>query len=294
MMSGEQAVWTIGRLLDWTREHLQRCAVDQPRLTTELLLAHALNCSRVELYTRYHEVPTVEQRASFKASIQAAARHTPVAYVVGQKEFYSLLLRVTPAVLIPRPETEVLVERVIRHCEAFEGHRVRILDLGTGCGNIGLALCKYVPGAEVFGSDICTDALAVAADNAVRLGLADRFATRHADGLNMDLPDIDVLVSNPPYVGTDRADVELAENVRRHEPHLALFAGPDGLAFYRRIAQESPAVLAPRSSIFVEIGYGQQEAVRDIMTAQNTFEFVESWRDYNEGHIRVMHFHRAQ
>ncbi len=296
-VTSESGEWTINRLIEWTINHFAEAGVDAPRLAAELLLAHAIGCRRIELYTRFDAVPSAEELSTFRANVVQAAEHCPIAYLIGKKEFYSLEFEVTPAVLIPRPCTEVLVEQISRHCKSLEWERIDILDLGTGSGCIGVTLCRHLENAFVVGSDISEEALEVAGRNAEKLGSRERFRTVRADGF--DLPadlvptnGFDVLASNPPYVAS--ADAEsLAPSVRDHEPHVALFGDCDGLEFFRRISTSAEKILAPAGSIFVEIGYDQHERVIEIMGAGG-YRHVESWRDYDSGHLRVIHFDRTE
>ncbi|HEY3244711.1 MAG TPA: peptide chain release factor N(5)-glutamine methyltransferase [Phycisphaerae bacterium] len=310
------AEWTIGRLLAWTREHLGKAGVEEPRLAAEVLLAHALGRRRIDLYTRFEAVPEPQQLGKYRELVKLAAQHTPIAYLVGRREFYSLDFEVTPDVLIPRPETELLVERVIQHAGARgEGEAPaepsfpqRILDLGTGSGCIVLAILKHLPSALAVASDRSAAALAVARRNAERLGLADRVRFVEADGLNLPAaagPErgFDVLVSNPPYIPAGEW-AHLPRSVREHEPRAALVGGADGLDFYRLIARDAPARLAPHAAIFVEIGAEQAEAVASIFQHAGQFESAGAWRDPGHsrpragcvpddrvtGHVRVMGF----
>lgn len=295
-MPSESEEWTIGRLMECSTAYFSDLDVDAPRLAAELLLASALGCERIQLYTRFEAVPKPEQLSAFWEQVRQAAQQRPIAYLVGKKEFYSLEFEVTPAVLIPRPATEVLVEQAIRHCRSLEQERVDVLDLGTGSGCIGVTLCRHLEHARVIGSDISDAALQVARRNAERLDALERFRTVQADGF--DLPaaamppaGFDVLVSNPPYVAIDDADA-LSATVREQEPHEALFAGHDGLDFYRLIADSAAGILKPSASIFVEIGYDQHDRVVEIMTAAGGHRHVESWRDFDSGHLRVIRFDR--
>ena len=294
-VTSESGEWTISRLIEWTINHFTEADIDAPRLAAELLLAHAIGCQRIELYTRFDVVPSADDLSTFRANVIQAAKHSPIAYLIGKKEFYSLEFEVTPAVLIPRPSTELLVEQVGRHCKSLERERIDILDLGTGSGCVGATLCRHLENAFVVGSDISEEALKVAGRNCEKLGLQERFRTVRADGL--DLPadvvptnGFDVLASNPPYVAS--ADAESLEPaVRDHEPHIALFGDRDGLEFFRRIAASASKILAPAGSVFVEIGYDQHDRVLEIMAAGG-YRHVESWRDYDTGHLRVIHFDR--
>jgi release factor glutamine methyltransferase len=261
------APWTVGRLLAWTRAHLDTHGIDEPRLSAELLLARALGCRRIELYTRFDQVPTDAQRAGFRELVRAAAGHRPIAYLVGVKEFYSLEFIVTPDVLIPRPETELLVERALAWCRQNPRERIDLLDIGTGSGCIAIAVARRVPALQAVATDSSPAALAVAAENARRHGAAGiRFV--EADLLDLPaeaVPDggFDIILSNPPYVAESDA-AALPEDVRRHEPAAALFAGPDGLAAFRGIAAGVRRLLRPGGLLAVEVGAGQADGVAAI------------------------------
>ncbi|MCH8854004.1 MAG: peptide chain release factor N(5)-glutamine methyltransferase, partial [Planctomycetes bacterium] len=179
-MTSESEPWTIGRLIEWTANFLKDSGVDAPRLATELLLADTLGCERIQLYARFDTTPSSDQLTAFRQNVRQAAKHHPIAYLLGKKDFFSLEFEVTPAVLIPRPATEVLVEQVIQHCRSLEQDRIDILDLGTGSGCVGLALCRHLENAQVVGSDISHAALLVASRNAERLDSLERFKTLQA------------------------------------------------------------------------------------------------------------------
>src|SRR5262245_40238915 len=146
--------WTIGRLLSWTREHFEAKGVDDPRLSAELLLAEALGCKKIELYTRFEQEPKPDQLARFREFVRQATAHSPVSYLIGRKEFYSLEFAVTPDVLIPRPETETLVERALAFCKTLTSDVVNIFDMGTGSGCVAVAIAKFEPRARIVASDI--------------------------------------------------------------------------------------------------------------------------------------------
>ncbi len=290
--------WTIGRLLQWSKEYLQSKRVESPRLSVELLLAHALHCKKIDLYLRIERVPTEEERGEFRELLLRAAEHAPIAHLIGKKEFYSIEFEVSPAVLIPRPETELLVEKVIQHVRALPQLHVAVLDLGTGSGCVGLALCRHLPQVRVTGTDVSEEALAVARSNAERLGLNERFVAVGVDGFDFPPESIptggwDMLVSNPPYVAENETS-GLDENVRRYEPSAALFGGMDGLKFYRLMADRAETVLKPRASVWVEIGAGQHESVVKLMTESGRYKHVETFKDLNEGHSRVVRFDRIE
>ncbi len=263
--------WTVGRLLDWTKQHFNDKHVDEPRLCAEILLAESLGCRRIDLYARYGEEPTAEQRAKFRGFVKEAAEHRPIAYLVGHKEFYSLDFEVTPDVLIPRPETEMIVERALAWCKTHPAEHYDILDLGTGSGCIAITIAKRLPAAYLVGTDISAAVIEVAQRNADKHGVTDRVRFVEADML--DLPDgaapprgFDLVLSNPPYVAEHERE-SLPANVRDYEPHVALFSGESGTDSYQRIAAGIRNVLRPGGSLIVEIGHTQADAVEAIMTS---------------------------
>ena len=232
---------------------------DTPRLDGELLMAHALGVTRSELLLRHMSGMAPDAFAPLLARRQ---HHEPVAYILGQQEFYGLTFRVTPDVLIPRGDSEVLAEAALK---ARPGAR-RVLDCGTGSGALLLAVLAHLPGATGVGIDRSAAALAIAAENAARLGLSERAAMLRADweedGWTSGLGGpFELILANPPYVETDAA---LAPSVRDYEPAGALFAGSDGLAAYRILLPQLPALLASGGAALVEIGAAQAEAVGEI------------------------------
>lgn len=292
-MGGASDQWTIGRLLDWTRQHLAEKDVDQPRLCAELLLAHALGCKKIDLYARFEHVPDEQQRAALRDLVRQAAKRVPIAYLTGKKEFFSLDFEVTPAVLIPRPETELLVEEVISYCRPGNRQSWNILELGTGSGCIAVAAARYVTNARIVASDISAEALAVAGRNAERHGVADRVKLIEADGLELPaevIPDggFDMIVSNPPYVSTEQVEL-LEPEVARYEPRVALVAGAEGLVFYRLLAGGGAKLLWPGGAVLVEVGCGQHEQVARIFAESERFELVKVRTDL-AGIERLMHF----
>jgi len=273
-------VWTIRALLTWTTEFLTKkgAAAATARLESQLLLAHALRCKKVDLLVRYDEVPRDDQRAAFRELFKRRLEGFPVAYLVGSREFYLLEFEVTPAVLVPRPETETLV------AEALERLKSRttpmVLDLCTGSGCIAISIAHQKTDARVTATDVSPDALDVAKRNARRHGVEPRMHFRQGD-LFAALPAgslFDAIVSNPPYV-TPGELATLAPDVREHEPRLALDGGPDGLAFYRRIAAEAEKYLAPGGFVLLEIGSTQEEAVKALLAEQPGLEVGKTLKD---------------
>jgi release factor glutamine methyltransferase len=232
---------------------------DTPRLDAELLMAEALGVSRSDLLLRHMHGGVPE---SFAALLERRRRHEPIAYILGRQEFFGLELRVSPAVLIPRGDSEVLVEAAL----AARPDARRVLDCGTGSGALLLAVLNRLTAAQGIGIDRSDAALAVARDNAARLGLGERAGMVLADwdeaGWTEAVGDaFDLILANPPYV---EAEADLAASVHAHEPHGALFAGPEGLGAYRSLVPQLPALLTPGGIALVEIGATQAEAVAAI------------------------------
>ena len=281
-------------MLNWTREHFAAKGVDNPRLSAELLLADALGCKKIELYTRFEYAPTESQLATFRSHVQKAAAHAPIPYLIGRKEFFSLDLIVTPDVLIPRPETETLVECALAFSKTLPTDELHLLDLGTGSGAIAIAIAKYQGKARIVASDISEAALAIARQNIEKHGVADRVCTLQADGPALPAEAVpeggfDVVVSNPPYIAEDLLS-ELSPNVREYEPRVALAAG-DGLVMYRRLAAEGVGLLRPGGRCYVEIGLGQAAPVKDLFASAQGWKFVGVWPDL-AGLDRVLGFER--
>jgi len=282
---GEQPSWTIIELLRWTKDHFEAKGLETPRLDAELLLAHALGCDRLRLYIEFEKPVTPEERARFRALVRRRAEErVPVAYLTGVREFWSLALAVTPDVLIPRPDTETLIDAVLSRVLGRDGE-LSVLDLGTGSGAIALALASELPAAQLTATDLSTAALAVARKNAEALGLEGRVRFLAGDGFAPVAGErFDAIVSNPPYVAEADAAGLAAE--LRHEPALALFAPGDGTALLRRIAAEAGAHLRPGGLLAVELAPAQARAVRECLLAAGLGEIAEH-RDL-AGRVRAL------
>lgn len=283
--------WTIGKLLDWTRTHFESRGVEEPRLCAEILLAKALACRRIDLYAQYERRPDDAQRTAYREMVKAAAEHRPIAYIVGKREFYSLEFDVTPDVLIPRPETEIIVEKALAHAATCPDERVTVRDVGTGSGCIAVTIAKREPRAQVIGTDISEAALTVARSNAAKHGVTERVTFASADLLERTDGDpgeaLDLITANLPYVATADAQA-LPKMVRDYEPATALFAGTDGLDLFRRMAPQVATRLRPGGLLLLEIGQGQAEAVT-AMHVDAGLELTGAYADLR-GIVRTLGF----
>ena len=273
-------------------EHLR----DTATRDAELLLLHTLQIPRVTLIAHSSRELSASQRTAYETSIARRLRHEPVQYITGRQEFYGLTLKVTPVVLIPRPETEHLVEAVLQRLPANQP--LKIADIGTGSGAIAIALAAHLPQAAITALDISPDALAVAESNAREHNLSDRIRFLQSDllsALDHEAGTFDAIVSNPPYVAeTDRPT--LHPQVRDHEPAVALFAGETGLDIYRRLIPQAQNALKPNSLLAIEIGHDQQNAIASVLQTWHNPSFINdlqniprvalAWRPANPLTIR--------
>jgi release factor glutamine methyltransferase len=286
--------WTIGRLLAWTIDYLGRHEAENPRLDAEVLLAAARGCRRIDLYTAYGEEASEAIRTTFREMVRQRAAGAPVAYLVGHKEFYSLDFEVTPDVLIPRPETELLVVALLDQVKlrvAVGGPAdslLEIADAGTGSGVLAVCAAKYLPNARVTAVDISAAALAVARRNAEKHGIASRIRFVESDLFASVPPEarFDVIVSNPPYVSMAEM-AELPRDVKDHEPHLALAAGETGTAVIEPLIAQSTERLRAGGGLFIEISPMIAAAVEQLVSDQSALELGKTIRDH-AGHARVI------
>jgi len=240
----------------------------------ELLLLETIGRSRTVIFTDPMLALSGDEEARFRAAIERRLTNEPIQHITGFQEFYGLRLRVNSAVLIPRPETELLVEAILERVSA-EGS-LRLLDVGTGSGALALALAANLPHAVVIAVDLSPAALAVARENAAELGLRERIRFVESDLLEglAETQAFDVIVSNPPYIPEgDRGG--LHAEVREFEPESALFAGEDGLAVYRRLIPQAWAALRPGGLLGLEFGYGQREALAELLVGWDEVRFLD-------------------
>lgn len=300
-MPAPEEPWTVGRLLQWTVEYLGKHGADNPRLDAEVLLAAARGCKRIDLYTSFAEPASDEIRTAFRELVKRRAAGAPVAYLVGHREFYSLDFEVNSDVLIPRPETELLVvallDRVKQRTSSASGSpapspqppaSLHIADVGTGSGILAVCAAKYIPTAHVIAIDISPAALAVARRNAERHGVADRityiesnlFAAAPAEAK------FDFVVSNPPYISTTEME-QLARDVREHEPHLALHAGEKGTDIVEALIEQAAARLKPDGALLIEISPMIAASVEQLIRERPVLDLSPTIKDL-AGHARVI------
>jgi release factor glutamine methyltransferase len=248
-------------------KNLDESAVGSPRLNAETLLMFTLGCDRAYLYAHPERELTTDEDARFWAAIRERAAGKPSQYITGHQEFWGLDLIVSPAVLIPRPETEHIVETVLELTRGAKSDNLRIVDVGTGSGAIALALAHEFPHAEIHSTDISDAALEIAHINAARLQMKDRVQFHHGDLLAPFTPDqkFDFIVCNPPYVSELHPE-DVQKQVREHEPKIAVFSGPSGLELYERLVPQAPRHLTPSGWLVMEIGFSIEAKVRALLS----------------------------
>lgn len=280
--------WTIIKLLRWTTSYFKSHDIDSPRSTAEILLAHTLGLKRIDLYLRYDQPLTVDELLLFKTYIKRRINREPVAYIVGAREFWSMDLVVTKDILIPRPETECLVESALSFPELGPGPK-RILELGTGSGAIILALASERPEYIYFASDSSVEAVKLAFMNAKIHHLDGKinfFAGDWLEPLKNSGKLFDMIISNPPYIRT--FDIpDLQPEIYKYEPLIALDGGKYGLDSIKRIIFEAHAFLVQKGILLLEIGHDQKEQTKEIIDYCGNYEDIVFKKDYS-GHYRMV------
>lgn len=282
--------WTIGHLLKWTTDYLRDIGSETPDLDSQILLAEARGCQRIDLFTAFNEPASEHVRTAFRELVRRRAEGMPVAYLVGRREFYSLSFRVTPDVLIPRPETELVVVTLLDRIKERQqsDQPVTIADVGTGSGVIAVCTAREVPNSRVTAIDCSNAALEVARANAADYQVADRIDFIQGDLLS-ELPEttqFDFIASNPPYVSTSEFDT-LAADVKDHEPQTALVAGPQGTELIERLIPQAAERLQPGGWLLMEISPMIEQAVDRLIQAEDQFEQGPTIKDF-AGHARVV------
>lgn len=279
---------TVLEVIQRSTEFLAQKGVDSARLQIELLLAHVLRLPRLKLYLNHERELTSSELDTVRELVRRRARREPLQQILGSTSFCGLEIAVTPAVLVPRPETELLAERAWEYLNKLDAaDSPFVLDFGTGSGCLAIALAVKCPRSRVYGMDVSGEALEVARQNAAHHQVADRIEFVAGDGFAV-LPSqlrFDLIVSNPPYIPSDEV-AELPPEVRDYEPLVALDGGVDGLTFFRRLAVESLPRVKPGSRMMLELGYGQEAAVQRIFTEQKWI--VESIEPDYTGRPRIL------
>lgn len=291
----QQVVWKLSRdaevgpAINAATQRLEEAHIDTARLDAQVILAHVLGVERSWLFAHYEHILTPDQAEAYMDLVVRRVAHEPVAYLVNHKEFYGIDLYVDPRVLIPRPETEMLVDQVLTEADIRDASRLIVADVGAGSGAIALAVAANAVNAHLYALDISPDALAVASQNIARHNLAARVTPVHSD-LLAALPErADIIVANLPYVTSDDY-ATLEPDVRNYEPHGALVGGPLGLDAITRLLAQLPDHLTPDGFVALEIGYNQGAAVITLVeTLLPQATQVELHRDY-QGHDRVVTF----
>jgi len=280
--------WTIIKILAWTESYFTQHCVDSPRLTAEILLGFSLGIQRLDLYLQHDRPLEKKELAQYRALIKRRIAREPVAYITGEKGFYESNFQVNQGVLIPRPDTEILVETAIDllgPCTDPSGAK-KVLELGVGSGAIVVSLAKACPGHAYFGCDLSFVALTSAIENAATLSETPiRFFQGDWFDAVQNQTIFDLIVSNPPYIPTKEIQ-GLAPEIKTHEPRLALDGGTDGLDSIRTILENARHHLVPGGQVLIEMGYDQAEQVASIANAFVEYETIEFIKDL-AGHTRL-------
>ncbi len=287
--------WDIKKVLKWTGDYFKKNEIDSPRTTAEILLAHVLGKKRIDLYIN-HDLPLSEtERTEFKKLIKRRILNEPVSYITGKKEFWSIEFNITDAVLIPRPDTECLVENILSHLSKADFCGVnRVLEIGTGSGAIIVSLAKEKGKNRYFALDCSVDALMVACSNAKKNRVSDRivfFASDLFSGVYQQNT-FDIIVSNPPYIPTASIN-NLQQEIKGYEPVIALDGKKDGLYFIREIINSAYKFLKPCGILAMEIGFDQKEQVVQIVHEADCYENISFCKDFG-GNYRVVQMYRRR
>lgn len=270
---------TVLEAIRLSTEYLDKKKIDSPRINAELLLAHIIGCKRLDLYLAFDRPLTEPELNIYRGLIKRRASYEPLQYIIGTVEFYGLVFKVTPSVLIPRPETELLVEKIIK--ELSDKEQLNILEIGCGSGNIAISLAYHLKQAQIITTDISDAALNLAKENSQKLGVAERISFIRHNILTDDLlrfSMFDLVVSNPPYVSLQSYS-SLQKEILDFEPRLAVTDESDGLTFYRIISEKVSGNIKKGGKLFFEISHGQCDDVKSIMT-KNNFSKIEVIKDY--------------
>jgi len=285
--------WAIKNLLKVTTDYLKEKQIENPRLTAEVLLAHQLNINRVTLYINFDQPLNESELSGYRSLIKRRLQHEPLQYITGVQEFWSLDFIVNPQVLIPRPESELLVELAINQLKppnAFENHPPKILDLGTGCGALAISLAKDVQEAKIWATDISPGALKLANLNAKKHGVADRIKFKHGNLWNPLVNQgitFDIILSNPPYIACEEFN-DLPPEIREHEPRSALDGKEGGMYYIEKILRESPRFLNHGGLILLEMAPDQTNKALSLIGQIKGYGESSRIKDYSNRYRVVM------
>lgn len=272
---------TVLESINLSAQYLSQKGIESPRTNAELLLADILNCKRLDLYISFERPLSEDEVQKYREHIKRRSRFEPLQYIIGKVEFYGLELKVSPSVLIPRPETELLVENIFKQFPKEQ--KLIILDVGSGSGNIAIALAVNLPQAKIISTDISEEALELAKENAAKHNVSGRIKFVKHNILKNDLsnfPMFDVVVSNPPYVSKE-IYLTLQKEIKNFEPEVAVSDDKDGFTFYREISSKAAAKLKEDGKLFFEVAQGQSEEVIEIIT-NNNFRNIVVIKDYQD------------
>ncbi|MCH7973086.1 MAG: peptide chain release factor N(5)-glutamine methyltransferase [Bacteroidetes bacterium] len=277
---------TVLDALKKTTEYLEKKGIESARVNAEIMLAYILKCKRLQLYLSFDRPLNENEKNLYREFLQRRVNHEPVQYITGIVGFYGLEFQVNKSVLIPRPETEILVETIIENTN--ENEETNILDIGTGSGNIAITLAKHLPNSKITAIDKSKDALKIAVKNSELNNVKERINFIENDILNnQNLFDnvFDLVVSNPPYISKKEYN-NLEPELNKHEPSIALTDFSDGVIFYKNISKQAKNLLNTKGKLFFEIGAGQSKKIKEIME-QNNFYNIQIIKDY-QNHDRVI------
>ncbi|MCD4715444.1 MAG: peptide chain release factor N(5)-glutamine methyltransferase [Desulfobacterales bacterium] len=285
--------WAIKDLLKVSCDYLKKKQIDSPRLTAEVLLAHQLGSDRVNLYLNLDQPLTEKEVSGYRALIRRRLQYEPLQYITGIQEFWSIDFLVDPRVLIPRPETELLVThalRLLKPAAESKNQEPKILDLGTGCGTLAVSLAKEVPNAQIWATDNSHGALELARLNAQKHGVSDRIQFKEGDLweplMNLGIT-FDIILSNPPYVASEEYN-DLPPEVRDYEPRSALVGGDGGTYYIERIITEAPRYMKPKAWIMLEMAPDQTEKTLGLVEQTEGYGEKTRIRDYSRLYRIVM------
>lgn len=270
---------TVLESIKLSTEYLQKKGIESPRTNAELLLSKILKCKRLDLYLAFERPLTEEETKLYRQFIKRRGQFEPLQYIVGSVEFYGIEFLVNPSVLIPRPETEILVETILE--EADKSKNLKILDIGCGSGNISISLAKNLPNSEVVSIDLSDDALKIAQQNAEYNGVGSQIKFLKNDitvDSEFEYDKFDIVVSNPPYIAKEEFNL-LKPELQNYEPKIALTDGSDGFSFYKIISSKAKNFLSSKGKLYFEVGQGQAETVKNIMKKE-LYSNINFKKDY--------------